>query len=271
MITPLLAGLSILTLLWFSWRYAWWRPATSWNRPRVLMYHMVCCHRPGTRFNKLRVPPDEFRKQVSWLRRKEFTFLHASELLATSLPMPAVCLTFDDGYRDNLLEADRILAEYEGKATLYLVTEREGSWSSKKKAHHPDDELASEPKLSDEEVRELLATGRWELGGHTTTHANLSKISTEDARREILAARQDFAERFGVIPPTFAYPFGIYESRHCRMAEEAGYLAAVTVEPGVMGSPPLSPYEIPRVKISGKEGMPGFLLRMRGGKRGLSK
>ena len=271
MIMPLLVGLPILTLLWFSWRYAWWRPVIPWNRTRVLMYHMVCRHRPGTRFNKLRVPPEEFRKQVSWLSRKGFTFLHASELLAPSPPLSSVCLTFDDGYRDNLLEADRVLAEFGGKATLYLVTERGGSWSSKRKAHHSDDELVSEPKLSDDEVRELLSTGRWELGGHTTTHANLSKLSTEEARREISAARQDHEERFGMIPPTFAYPFGIYKSCHCKLVEEAGYLAAVTVEPGVMRSPPSCPYEIPRVKISGKEGMLGFMLRMRGGKRGLSK
>ena len=271
MILPLVLVLLILVLLWFSWRYAWWRPATDWSRPRVLMYHMVCHHRPGTRFNKLRVLPDEFRKQVRWLSRKGFSFLHASELLSDLPPVPSVCLTFDDGYRDNLLEADRILADFGGKATLYLVTRREETWSSKKKEHHSDDELAAEPKLSDDEVRTLLATGRWELGGHTTTHANLSKLSTEEARREISDARSDHEERFGRIPPTFAYPFGIYQPDHCKLVEEAGYIAAVTTHPAVMSSPPGQPYEIPRVKISGKDGMLGFKLRMRGGKRGLSK
>ena len=67
MITPLLLGLLILTLLWFSWRYAWWRPATPWNRPRVLMYHMVREEIPESCYNKLRVSPVEFEKQVRWM------------------------------------------------------------------------------------------------------------------------------------------------------------------------------------------------------------
>lgn len=40
-------------LLWFSHRYAWWRPAVSWKRPRILMYHMVQPHRARAKFNGL--------------------------------------------------------------------------------------------------------------------------------------------------------------------------------------------------------------------------
>ena len=63
MIMPLLVGLPILTLLWFRWRYAWWRPATHWSLPRILMNDMVREEIPGSRYNKLRVSPAEFEKQ----------------------------------------------------------------------------------------------------------------------------------------------------------------------------------------------------------------
>ena len=63
---------------YFSARYAWWRPAVDWSAPRVLMYHMVRPHRSGTRFNKLRVLPEQFEKQLVWLAERDFQFIFAS-------------------------------------------------------------------------------------------------------------------------------------------------------------------------------------------------
>ncbi len=257
---------------WLSREYAWWRPAVDWRHPRILMYHMVCSHRPHTRFNKLRVPPAEFARQIRWLKEQGFTFVFASQIFSSdTLPERSVCLTFDDGYEDNLLAADPVLARYDAMATLYLVGDRTGGWSSKKKAHHEDDELQSEPKLTDDQVRSMLATGRWELGGHTRTHANLAALPENEACEEIAAARNDFQSRFGRSPSTFAYPFGIFESSHACMAREAGYLGAVTVEPGISPRPYVDSMAVKRVKVSGKDGLVNFILRMRGGKRGWSR
>ena len=266
----LLGAAAVGTGGWFSLRYAWWRPAVDWRCPRVLMYHMVCEHRPGARFNKLRVPPAAFARQVEWLAGHGFTFVFASQLFSgESLPERAVCLTFDDGYEDNLTQADPVLERYDAKATLYLVTDRGGGWSSKKKAHHKDDELAAEPKLSDDQVRQLLASGRWELGGHTATHANLATLSAADATQEISESRTAFVERFETAPATFAYPFGIYRPEHAEMAAAAGFTGAVTTESRIGRWPYAAPFDVPRVKVSGTDGLLAFKLRMRGGRRGL--
>lgn len=240
------------------------------SRPRVLMYHMVSAHRPGARFNKLRVPPRDFERQIALLAGRGARFVFASELLAdATLPDGAVCLTFDDGYADNLLAADPVLARHNARATLYLVADRSGGWSSKKKAHHADDELASEPKLTDDQVRALLATGRWELGGHTITHAHLPSIPDDQARHEIAEPRSVFLERFGADAPTFAYPFGHFEPRHAAMARDAGYLGALTTESDIAARPFADPFAIPRIKVSGKDNALAFRLRLRAGKRGL--
>jgi len=275
MTTPLLiATIAALAAAgaWASLRWAWWRPAAPWSRPRVLMYHMIRPHTPGARFNKLRVPPEQFERQISWLSERGFTFVFASRLYDEEpLPGRTVCLTFDDGYADNLLEADPILQRHNARATLYLVEQRDGGWSSKKKSHHADDELANEPKLTDEQIRALLATGRWELGGHSRTHAHLPSLPDEAAREEIASARASFPERFGARAPTFAYPFGRFEASHVRMVEQAGYRGAMTTDPGIPSHPVADPYRTPRVKVSGKDGVMAFRLRLRGGKRGLRK
>lgn len=268
--TTLLAGTGVATAAWLSVRYAWWRPAVDWKSPRVLMYHMVSPHRRGARFNKLRVPPEEFARQVGWLNEQGFRFVFASELVGSeAVPERSVCLTFDDGYEDNLTQADPVLAEFGAKATLYLVADRTGGWSSKKKAHHADDELANEPKLSDEQVRKMLASGRWELGGHTTSHANLAAIDSAEANQEIAESRDLFEKAYGVDSPTFAYPFGIYKPEHVELVRAAGYSAAVTTEAEIAAYPYVAPFEIPRVKVSGKDSLLDFKLRMRGGRRGL--
>lgn len=269
---PLLVSSGLVTAAgWLSSRYAWWRCPVSWDHPRVLMYHMVRAHRPGTRFNKLRVTPEAFEQQIACLSQRGFQFVFASQLFSDQpLPPRSVCLTFDDGYEDNLLAADPVLARYGAVATLYLVGDRSGGWSSKKKAHHADDELQAEPKLSDDQVRTMVASGRWELGGHTRTHANLTTIPDDEAQMEIANARLDFQSSFGTVPATFAYPFGLYETRHAHMVQQAGYVGAVTVEPGISPRPYADVMTVKRVKISGNDGLFSFALRMRGGKRGWS-
>ena len=112
---PLLAW-----FIWFSWRYAWWRPPASPETPRILMYHLIREAVPGARFNKMRVAPEAFRRQVAWLTRNGWTFCFVSELIRTpNAPgQPRVALTFDDGYRDNYLAAFPVLREFKAKATM---------------------------------------------------------------------------------------------------------------------------------------------------------
>lgn len=238
----------------------------------MLMYHMVSPHRKKARFNKLRVLPERFEEQLAWLQENGFQFVFASQLCdGTKLPGKTVCLTFDDGYADNLLIADPIMEKYGAVGTLYLVEDRSGGWSSKKKSHHEDDELASEPKLTDLQVEQMLQSGRWELGGHTVTHANLPNLDGDEAAREITDSRNRLTEQFGQELKTFAYPFGLLGDREVRLAREAGYSAAVTTEPRIYDAAHDDLMMIPRIKVSGTEGMAAFAIRIRTGQRGLLK
>lgn len=263
------AGLLLLVL--FSHRYAWWRPAVDYRRPRILMYHMVCESRPGAAFNKLRVSPGRFEEQLRWLRDDGWSFAHMAQLEAPdALPEKTVVLTFDDGYEDNLLHADPLLERYGACATLYLVEDRfDRDWSTSKKAHHDSGELMRESKLSDAQVRQLLDSGRWELGGHTRTHANLARLDEQERRREIAAARESLAALFSTPLRSFAYPFGIYTEQDVELVREAGFGTAVTTREGIPANPARQALELPRVKVSGKDGLFAFRLRLRSGRRGL--
>lgn len=233
------------------------------------MYHMVQEPLPGAKFNKLRVSPSAFEAQLRWLSEQGWHFAKMSDLLTQSLPDKTVILTFDDGYSDNLENADPIMAKYDACATLYLVEDRfDRDWSTSKKAHHDSGELMREPKLHDDQIAEMLQSGRWEIGGHTRTHANLSALDDDERRTEIVGARDSMARHFGTKLDSFAYPFGIYSAADVAMAREAGYSTAVTTEEGIATDVGAQALELPRIKVSGKDSMLAFRLRLRTGRRG---
>jgi peptidoglycan/xylan/chitin deacetylase (PgdA/CDA1 family) len=262
----------VAIMLFYKFRLQ--KPAVDYQHPRILMYHMVSAHKKGARFNKLRVTPQNFEKQIHWLRNDGWTFVTLSELAATKATEKRVAITFDDGFEDNYLEAFPVLKKYAAKATLYLVVDRHNrDWSTYKKAHHNSGELMREPKLSDAQVKEMLDSGLIELGGHTLTHANLSALSTDAKITEIGQCRQSLTETFDTPVSSFAYPFGIYSPEDVALVANAGYSNAVTTQEGIDSAsastiaPAMTPFELKRVKISGKDSLRTFQHRMRYGTR----
>ena len=171
------------------------------------MYHMINYPIKNAKFNKLRVSPRSFQKQVRYLKDRGYQFIFMSELAESE--ENCVALTFDDGYRDNLVHADKILEEVGGKATLYLVCDRHGrDWSVTKKAKHNSGEFRDEDNLSHNDVKTMLSNGRWELGAHTVTHAHLPSIDHADLYREITRSKEILEKTFDVNVKSFAIHLG---------------------------------------------------------------
>ncbi|MHA3069514.1 polysaccharide deacetylase family protein [Acinetobacter sp. ANC 3789] len=255
----------------FSYKYAWWKPAIDWKRPRVLMYHMVREHIDGAKFNKLRVTPAEFEKQVAWMKAQGFHFVTMQELQQDwgKHPEKTVAITFDDGYLDNLENAYPILEKYQAKATIYVVVDRhDRDWSTYKKAHHNSGELAREPKLSDQQIQFLAHSGRVEIGSHTMTHANLDKLTDKECLQELVQSKQQLEQMIGQPVTSFAYPFGIYSQRDVELAKQAGYCNAVTTKEGIDTAQP-DFMQLQRIKISGKDSIFAVKCRLKLGQRGL--
>jgi peptidoglycan/xylan/chitin deacetylase (PgdA/CDA1 family) len=92
-------------------------------RPVILMYHRVAFarHDPWG----LAVDPERFEEQIAYAKQHR-TPMSMEELVdrlrSKTLPANAIAVTFDDGYRDNLVNAKPVLARHGVPATLFLAT-----------------------------------------------------------------------------------------------------------------------------------------------------
>lgn len=113
-----------------------------------------------------------------------------------------------------------------------------------------DRELTDALYMTWDDVRALAAAGV-ELGGHTVSHAILSKLPPEAQAAEIQGCAASLARGLGRAPVSFAYPFGRawdFDERSVDAARAAGFATATTTHAGVHHAGG-DPYRIPRVMI----------------------
>jgi peptidoglycan/xylan/chitin deacetylase (PgdA/CDA1 family) len=97
------------------------------NGGAILLYHRVTCLDRDPQL--LAVTPEHFAQHVEILRRKVrvVTLQKLAQEARSGLRKPAVAITFDDGYADNVLEAKPILERAEMPATVFVVSGSVGS------------------------------------------------------------------------------------------------------------------------------------------------
>jgi len=253
-------------LIYLSLRHTWWRLNVDFSCPRVLMYHMISPHLPKNRskFNRLRVTPEAFEKQLHWLHTQGWHTMSMAELATCqNIPPKTVVLSFDDGYADNYTHAFPLLKRYNMKATIYIVTERfNGNWATDKDTKISSDELNNEAMLSHEMVQEMLDSGFIEIGSHTIHHVNLPTLTLEEKEKEILASKEIIEQKYGITCNSFAYPFGFYDEASIALVQKHGYSSAVTTVPKLIPWQEANRYEVPRVIISGRQSFFDFKLKM---------
>lgn len=260
----------LIAFIIFSIRFTWWRKSISYDHPRVLMYHMISHHLPKnkSKFNRLRVKPEEFEKQLIWLKKNGFTSFTLNELSKLEkIPSKSVVITFDDGYEDNFTNAFRLLKKYNMKATIFIVLNRfNANWATDKDLNQSSYELNNEKMLSDEQVKTMLQSGLIEIGSHTLNHVNLRALSTAIKQKEISFSKLEIERKFGIVCNTFAYPFGFYDEQSTQIVKSSNYTSATTTINSVYDKNKFNKFEIPRIMISGRQGMFAFILKMKNGR-----
>lgn len=174
--------------------------------------------------------PERFSDQMDCLAEKGWhgtTLRDAVEKAVGTGEWPdrTVVLTFDDGYENIDRFARPVLARHGFAATVFLVTRHvggENSWAE------PPSGLGTQRMLGWDQVSDLERSG-WEIGAHTLTHPDLTRLSEKQLELEIRSSRVEIEDRLGATVTSFAYPFG-YTSTAVAALVARHFQAACTVD-----------------------------------------
>lgn len=238
-----------------AWRERAWRGRSY----RILTYHRVCDHRPGDR---LCVRTGEFAAQLDFLIARGFEVRPLPELvMAASWPERAVAITFDDGYADNVLQAFPELEKRRLPFTIYITSRWIDQPGPVPGCRNPQGER--DRALTADEIRGMVASGLCTIGSHTCSHVRLGRLDETAARRELIESKTALETLLGNPVMQLAYPAGSFTVQTVALAREAGYDAAVTVEPGrnTAQTPRL---ELRRTEVSGDDTLEDFTNKLGG-------
>ena len=126
--------------------------------------------------------------------------------------MTLVTTSWDDGHPLDLRVAST-LARHGLRGTFYVPLRAVG-----------------DGLVSRSEMKELIAMGM-EIGSHTVTHPNLTRLRTADLDRELRDSRRALEDLLGVEVSSFCYPGGKFNRAVTERAALAGYrLCRTTVD-----------------------------------------
>jgi peptidoglycan/xylan/chitin deacetylase (PgdA/CDA1 family) len=207
-------------------------------RVPILMYHYIReLPNPKDRMGvDLSVTPETFVRQLATLGQKGYQSI-TFDLLANTgaaLPNKSIILTFDDGYQDAYTQAFPALLAHHMRGTFYIVTGF----------------LGTPNYLTWNEVEKMKDAGM-EIAAHTVTHADLSKLTSDQQEQEIKDSIQTLDEKLQIHVRSLAYPFGHYTNQTMRMTKAAGIAFATTTHGGI-ATDKVNPMALPRVRIKNR-------------------
>lgn len=202
----------------------------------VIMYHSIT----ESAASDYQITPQQFEADLQYLQLHGYQTISVQELVAYThgtgtLPEHPIMLTFDDGFYNNLSLALPLLEAYDMCAVVSIV------------GHYTDVTAEMDPHNSSysyltwDDVRQLLASGRIELGNHTydlhsnTQRAGCSIMYGEDEevyaamlRADIGQLQSQAQEKTGIAPTVFAYPYGFICRESIPVLKDLGFVCTLT-------------------------------------------
>ena len=229
-------------------------PNTEYEAPGfpICMYHYVYDEND---------PPDDLNRrygnyisvqalteEVNWLKSEGYYFPTWQEVRDYAdgrliLPDKSIVLTFDDGERASLELGVPLMEKLQVPWTSFLITSKKG----------------------EEKVREFQGkylnfqshTHDMHRAGGVRGHKGIFPVTNRmDGMNDLLTSIRILGGA-----EAFAYPYGDYSDNAKLMVEQAGFLCAVTTQPGWV-HPGTDPYLLPRQRMSLGQSLESFIVRV---------
>jgi len=201
-----------------------------------LMYHYVEVNENKADFKRdsLNTLPFVFEQQMITLKNAGYKFILPSEInefLKDESEQKYVVVSFDDGYRTFYTYTYPIIKKHGIKSVNYIIYNF----------------IGRENNMDSWMIEQLVKDGLVEIGSHTLNHPDLTSISEEQLKTEIIDSKNLLEKRFNTKVTSFCYPYGFYNEKAFSFLKEAGYLTATTTKEGSLVSEN-NLYEIKRIR-----------------------
>ncbi|WP_318371245.1 polysaccharide deacetylase family protein [Enterobacter sp.] len=219
----------------------------------VLTYHHILHDEENTRFRHTSTTTSvrAFSNQMTWLRDQGYTTLSMYQLEGyvrnrMNLPARAVVITFDDGLKSVSRYAYPILKQYGFKATSFTI-------SSRIKIHPQKWDPKSLQFMSISEMNQIRDVFDFQSHTHflhrvdAHRHPLLLSRSYHVVLFDFMHSRRALAQ-FNPHVLYLSYPFGGYDDKAVKAAEDAGFHLAVTTVKGKV-KPGDNPFLLKRLYI----------------------
>lgn len=213
-----------------------------------------------------------FKKCIKWLYKNKFTFISLDELNdilygKKDFSNGLVCITVDDGFRDNLNNVIPVVCEYSIPITFFISTEpvkngvfwwsfaQKDSRFSKNgfknkniiKSMQESDRLKylneirskysiDREAMTPEEIAEISEISEVTIGSHTVNHSIVINCTDEESEREIRESKSIIQKWINKEVKYFSYPNGNFSKREKIYLMKNGYQLAFTTKPSFISS-----------------------------------
>ncbi|MGM9923089.1 MAG: polysaccharide deacetylase family protein [Bacillus sp. (in: firmicutes)] len=164
----------------------------------ILLYHSIAEFK-GHGSKELYVAPDNFEKQMLYLREHGFTPLTFEQWQDLDQVAKPIFITFDDGYKNNLnafAVFQKLKTEdFAPKGTFFVIA----------------DFIGRSNRLSKADLKMLAASGIISVQSHTATHPDLTKV--ENLEYELKASKETIGRITGKPVIALAYPYGSFNQK----------------------------------------------------------
>lgn len=202
-------------------------------------------------YSKISISSEMFENQIRFMVNHGHSFIHFSDLpdIKNKKIRKPTIIYFDDGFKDNLLNALPILKKYNISATIFVVPE----YADSGKAEY----------LNWDDIRQLKKEGI-EIGSHTYSHFVLTQANQKDLENELVSSKAKIEKEIDSVVEAFSYPKGRVNNVVALAVKNAGYKYAITTKYGVnsFGFISKNPYLLKKVAPRVYESFSDFTVRL---------
>ena len=142
------------------------------NNFRTLMYHsIVPDENLNINKNMWELKLSLFKEQIKFATEIKNFKIYKSDELINNIPKKGLCITFDDGYKNNYELASPILMEKKIPFTIFIITDY---IKNNKKGY-----------LNESMIKILSNNSLVTIGSHSKNHYDLTKLSEKNLEEEL--------------------------------------------------------------------------------------